>query len=104
MEPSSPIVEELDELEQYLAEPAPTDDKDFNTTGLLRWWHERRHRWPNLTRMARQFLACPATEAGVERLFSKAGKCHDGSKKSTKETTIQSNLAAAINTNLPNVK
>ena len=54
--------------------------------------------------MARQFLACPATEAGVERLFSKAGKCHDGSKKSTKETTIQSILAAAINSNLPNVK
>ena len=70
------------------------------------WWTGRPHleKNANLTRMARQFLACPATEAGVERLFSKAGKCHDGSKKSTKETTIQSILAAAINSNLPNVK
>ena len=96
-------VEVLDELDEYLKEPSPTDDGDFNQTGLLRWWHERRHRWPNLTRMARQFLACPATEAGVERMFSAAGKCHDASKKSTKETSIEAILGAAKNTLLPKI-
>jgi hypothetical protein len=34
--------------------------------------------------MWRQFHGCPATSAGVERLFYHAGKQHDAQKKRTK--------------------
>ena len=39
----------------------------------------------------------------VERMFSAAGKCHDGSKKSTKETSIEAIIGAAKNTLLPKI-
>ena len=51
--------------------------------------------------MRRQFHGAPATAAGAERLFSKAGKQHDDLKKNTKEGTLESSLGAAINTALP---
>ena len=48
------------------------------------------------------FHGCPATSAGVERLFFKARKQHDDQKKKTMEETIERNLKVAINTKLPN--
>ena len=47
--------------------------------------------------MARQFLGRPASSAGVERMFSKAGKLHDDAKKSQDDTTLQFALFAAAN-------
>ena len=75
-----------DDLEKYLALPAETNfDLD-----VLAWWKARDHSMPadpakgqpegcspHLAKMARQFLGRPATSAGVERMFSKAGKLHD---------------------------
>ena len=60
-------------------------------TNVLVWWQMRDHDigkpadpsmgrpegLPHLAQMARQWLGCPATSAGVERLFSKhEGGCH----------------------------
>ena len=42
--------------------------------------------------MTRQFLAAPASEAAVERLFLSAGKMHDDLKKSTSEDTLEDML------------
>ena len=46
---------------------------------------------------ARQFLGRPATSAGVERFFSKAGKLHDDMKKAQEDETLQHSLFAAAN-------
>ena len=80
----------LDELEKYSLLPVETNlDLD-----VLAWWKARDHNMPansasgrpeglpHLAKMARQFLGRPATSAGVERMFSKAGKLHDDMKSS----------------------
>jgi hypothetical protein len=88
----APIIQ-LDELERYFAMPSVP----FNTD-VLAWWKAHGNSFPaNLEKMARQFLAHPATSASVERLFSKAGKLHDDQKKSTKEDSIGHALMASIN-------
>ena len=43
-------------------------------------------------------LLRPATSAGVERVFSAAGKMHTDLKKSAKDTTLEHSLFAAFNT------
>ena len=50
-----------------------------------------------VSKMARQFLGRPASSAGVERMFSKAGKLHDDAKKSQSDDTLQFALFAAAN-------
>ena len=40
----------------------------------------------------------PASSAGVERIFSAAGKMHTDLKKSAKDTTLEHSLFAAFNT------
>ena len=96
----------MDDLEKYLALPAETNlDVD-----VLVWWKARDHNkpadpasgrpegLPHLAKMARQFLGGPATSAGVERMFSLAGKLHDDMKKSQGDDTLEHSLFAAANT------
>ena len=73
------------EVDVYLALPE-VKDKQFD---LLSWWKLHAHMFPNLAKMARQFLALPATSAGIERLFSAAGIIHGDTRKSTKEEKIE---------------
>ena len=47
--------------------------------------------------MARQFLGRPASSAGIERMFSKAGKLHDGAQ-ATEDDAIEAALFASANT------
>ena len=88
----------LNELEQYLSEPVHPDTPDFNTVGIMKYFYERKNKWPTLVKMWRQFHGCPSSSAGVERLFYKAGKQHDDQKKSTKEDTLERSLKVATNT------
>jgi hAT family C-terminal dimerisation region len=39
----------------------------------LLWWKQHQGEFPRLARMARQYLAVPATSASVERVFSGVG-------------------------------
>ena len=48
--------------------------------------------------MAKQFLASPALTAGVERVFSAAGKMYGDLQKSAKDTTLEASLFASQNT------
>ena len=49
-------------------------------------------------KMARQYLGRPASSAGVERLFSKAGKLYDDEKKGQQDESLEHALFAAANT------
>jgi hypothetical protein len=64
---------------------------------LLAWWKNHIKMWPNLAKMARQYLALPATSAGVERLLSNGGQMHSSLKKSAKAQT--SEMMLYINNN-----
>jgi len=55
---------------------------------LLGWWKSRSTQWPNLSKMARQFLALPATSGCVERLFTAGGVMHGDLRKRLKEDTL----------------
>jgi len=47
--------------------------------------------------MAKQYLAAPFSSAGVERVFSAAGKMHDNLRKSEKDSALEHSLFAAFN-------
>ena len=55
---------------------------------LLNWWRTRSAMWPNLSKMARQFLALPATSGCVERLFTAGGVMHGDLRKRLKEENL----------------
>jgi len=59
-----------------------------------------RDAWPALSKMVKQFLAAPASSAGVERVFSAAGKMHDDLdlRKSMSDGMLKHSLIAAFNT------
>ena len=94
-----------DDLEKYLELPADTSfDLD-----VLAWWKARDHSMPadpakgqpeglpHLAKMARQFLGRPASSAGVERMFSKAGKLHDDMKKGQDDDSLEHAMLASAN-------
>ena len=85
---------EVDELETYLALPQ-INDKSQNA--VSEWWVEHAQRFPNVARMARQYLGCPATSATVERLFSQVGIAFSAKRKSGKASTLESMMFARAN-------
>ena len=92
-EPARAAAPERDELEEYLSSPHETDmDLD-----LLAYWKLKESTWPKLAKMAKQYLAAPFSSAGVERVFSAAGKMHDDLRKSAKDSTLEHSLFAAFN-------
>lgn len=56
------------EVNLYFTEPAIGA-----TENLLCWWKKNEMKFPLLARLARKYLAIPATSAPAERLFSVAG-------------------------------
>ncbi len=62
--------EEASEVDQYLLLPQLPEGMSFD---LMAWWKKHSTMWPNLAKMARQYLALPTTSAGIERLFSNGG-------------------------------
>ena len=48
--------------------------------------------------MLRMLLGRPASSAGVERMFSKAGKLHSDAKKGQSDETLEAALFASANT------
>ena len=57
--------QEESELGHYLA--GPTADAE---TGVLQWWAQHASMYPRLARIARDYLAIPATSVPAERVFS----------------------------------
>jgi hypothetical protein len=44
-----------------------------NDTGSLMWWKQHQQKFPDLSRMTRQYLAVPATSVSPERFLSRVG-------------------------------
>ncbi len=89
-----------DEVESYLhlpQIPTLTADSACHDKNILSWWKDVAPSLPFLSKMARGLLAAPASFAAPERLFSRAGKNHDGLKKCTSETTLENYFFVAIN-------
>lgn len=85
------------EVSTYLQLPALPTTRNGRDTCPLEWWSIHEYQLPNLAKMARQFLALPASSAGTERLFSAAGNQHDDLKKSIKEDTLSMQLEVKCN-------
>ena len=59
------------------------------------WWKAKEIKWaPHLAKMGKQYFAAPASSAGVERVFSAAGKMRMATSKSRgqKDTTLEHSL------------
>ena len=86
IEDVGPALIDRDQLDVYLSLPQEANSDVFD---VMSWWNQKGEELPDLYRMARQFLGCPATTGGVERVFSAAGRMHDDFKKSTGEDTLE---------------
>ena len=53
------------------------------------WWLLHRKKFPNVERMARQYLGCPAGSAAVERLFSSVGIAFSDKRKNAHADTLE---------------
>ena len=65
--PKKSSVTATSELDTYLDEPVIEDGPNFD---LLDYWRVHSTRFPNLSRMARDYLAVPGTSTPSERAFS----------------------------------
>lgn len=79
----------MDQLDSYLAlgvEPVPEDG------GVAAYWRVNACKWPILARMARDYLAPPATSASSERSFSNGraliGLFRNSMRPSTVEVSV----------------
>jgi len=85
-----------DELGEYLKLPQIPNTGELSG---LKSWATNKKRFPNLARMARQYLGCPASSATVERLFSVVGIAFSGKRKSSTASTVASIAFAKLNLN-----
>ncbi len=93
-----PQVGDCDEIDRYLRLPEiPLQTPFGQDHDILFGWNQHVIEFPNLSKMARQFLAAPASSASAERLFSAAGNMHGDLKKSTTEDPLEDMLILAKN-------
>ena len=59
-----------------------------NDTDPLMWWKQHQQELPRLVRMARQYLAVPASSVSPERLFSSVGLVKSDLRDSLLDTTL----------------
>jgi hypothetical protein len=67
----------VDEIDDWLSS-APIQERipekmtaEQDVKWLLSWWRANRFRYPRMAKIARRYLSVPASEVGVERLFSR---------------------------------
>ncbi len=59
-----------------------------NDTDPLMWWNQHQQEFPDLDRMARQYLTVPDTSASPERFFSRVGLVQTDLRGSLLDTTM----------------
>ena len=60
-------------VEQYLSEPLI----EFHRSNCYDWWRDNKARFPQLARLAQQYLAALPTSIPSERVFSGASDLYD---------------------------
>ncbi|PLW30911.1 hypothetical protein PCANC_20329 [Puccinia coronata f. sp. avenae] len=85
------------EIRQYLTEAPEKDGTD-----ILNYWFTRRARFPTLAKMARTFLAIPATSAASERVFSKGRRIISWQRSSLNPKSVEELLCVKEWYQLPN--
>jgi len=91
-------VGDCDEVERYLRLPEiPLTTPSGQDQDILHWRKSHISEFPNLSKMARQFMAALASYGLAERLFFAVGKMHDDLKKSTTEETLEDMLTVSKN-------
>ena len=75
----------ISELDTYLDEPVMKNVRNFD---LLEYWRVHSARFPNLSRMARDYLAVPGTSTPSERAFSSGRQLITDFRCSLKAETI----------------
>ena len=89
--PLEPVV--IHEVTAYMATPALP-----MTTDVLKWWAKLgRNLYPNLARLARQFLGCPASSASAERIFSLAGRVFNDHTQNLTPQNLEERMWAKCN-------
>ena len=89
----------VDEYDLFDNEPAVDELKDYcnnsirlnggQNQDILLWWKANSKKYPNLSRMARDYLAIPGTSASSERLFSSGKLMISDTRNSLSASTIQ---------------
>jgi hypothetical protein len=77
-------VEKPDELEAHLTSPVVHRETD-----VLQWWKLHEAEFPHLSRMARDYMAIPATSVPVERAFSMGASLISKQRSSLAPETIR---------------
>ena len=70
---SQKIISSAFELDEYEAWLASSQETDASIENPIQYWHDLRHKYPRLSRMALDFLTIQPMSAECERLFSAAG-------------------------------
>jgi len=86
-----------DELELYLTAASQLTPQVKSNLNPLDWWRQNAANFPSVALMARNYLGCPATTGGLERMFSGLGRNHDDFKKRTLETTMETRMQVKYN-------
>lgn len=81
-----------EEIERYLKL-----EQQKMSTDVLDWWSKHEKEFPRTSRMARQYLAIPATSACVERFFSAAGLAFDDLRQAMTEHNLEALMWAKFN-------
>ena len=71
----------IQEIRQYISQGRYTNVVKLEDNPL-EWWKQHGHLFPTMSRIARRYLATPATSAPVERLFSVAGQVNSDRRAS----------------------
>jgi hypothetical protein len=83
------MVQNKDEIDKYLDDSiTPIVDDNLD---IYQWWNDHKHKFPILSRLARMFLAIPATSVASERLFSDAGN-----NITIKRTSLSTNIVKKL--------
>ncbi|KAG9452676.1 hypothetical protein H6P81_005580 [Aristolochia fimbriata] len=75
------------ELDQYLNEPVCNQDQEFD---ILEWWKFNTHKYPTLSRMARNILATQLSTVDSEITLRNGGRVYEQYQGSLQTKTIES--------------
>jgi hypothetical protein len=84
--------ERTSELQRYCSTAAHSISGKFSKSSskdIMNWWKNHAQIYPNLSRMARDYLAIPSTSASSERLFSLGSNLITDKRNNLNEDTIQ---------------